>query len=124
MNVTPDEAARRAFCQSAAEAADAAIVAGLRRKGLVEQVGALEKRRSPVLFYLRRRRAGSCTSGTAAGVRWTPMGKVLGGPLLWRSGIFPRESARRRAIQICSISGAARISSVAVVLRHHWGVLV
>ena len=68
-----DEAARRAFEQSAAEAADAAIVAGLRREGLLrEQVEALEKRRSPVLFYLLF--AAACWFvyvRDREGVRWT-----------------------------------------------------
>ena len=68
-----DEAARRAFEQSAAEAADAAIVAGLRREGLLrEQVEALEKRRSPVLFYLLF--AAACWAvyvRDREGVRWT-----------------------------------------------------
>ena len=68
-----DEAARRAFEQSAAEAADAAIVAGLRREGrLREQVEALEKRRSPVLFYLMA--AAACWFvyvRDREGVRWT-----------------------------------------------------
>ena len=68
-----DEAARRAFEQSAAEAADAAIVAGLRREGqLREQVEALEKRRSPVLFYLMA--AAACWAVYVRdrdGVRWT-----------------------------------------------------
>ncbi len=68
-----DEAARRAFEQSAAEAADAAIVAGLRREGqLREQVEALEKRRSPVLFYLMA--AAACWAAYVRdreGVRWT-----------------------------------------------------
>ena len=68
-----DEAARRAFEQSAAEAADAAIVAGLRREGLLrEQVEALEKRRSPVLFYLLV--AAACWFvyvRDREGVRWT-----------------------------------------------------
>ena len=68
-----DEAARRAFEQSAAEAADAAIVAGLRREGLLrEQVEALEKRRSPVLFYLMA--AAACWFVYVRdrdGVRWT-----------------------------------------------------
>ena len=68
-----DEAARRAFEQSAAEAADAAIVAGLRREGLLrEQIEALEKRRSPVLFYLLF--AAACWAvyvRDREGVRWT-----------------------------------------------------
>ena len=68
-----DEAARRAFEQSAAEAADAAIVAGLRREGqLREQVEALKKRRSPVLFYLLF--AAACWAVYVRdrdGVRWT-----------------------------------------------------
>ena len=68
-----DEAARRAFEQSAAEAADAAIVAGLRREGqLREQVEALRKRRSPVLFYLMA--AAACWFvyvRDREGVRWT-----------------------------------------------------
>ena len=68
-----DEAARRAFEQSAAEAADAAIVAGLRREGLLrEQVEALEKRRSPVWFYLLF--AAACWFvyvRDREGVRWT-----------------------------------------------------
>ena len=68
-----DAAARRAFEQSAAEAADAAIVAGLRREGLLrEQVEALEKRRSPVLFYLMA--AAACWFvyvRDREGVRWT-----------------------------------------------------
>ena len=68
-----DEAARRAFEQSAAEAADAAIVAGLRREGLLrEQVEALEKRRSPVLFYLLFAAAGWFVYvRDREGVRWT-----------------------------------------------------
>ena len=68
-----DEAARRAFEQSAAEAADAAIVAGLRREGLLrEQVEALKKRRSPVLFCLLF--AAACWAvyvRDREGVRWT-----------------------------------------------------
>ena len=68
-----DEAARRGFEQSAAEAADAAIVAGLRREGLLrEQVEALQKRRSPVLFYLLF--AAACWAVYVRdrdGVRWT-----------------------------------------------------
>ena len=68
-----DEAARRAFEQSAAEAADAAIVAGLRREGLLrEQVEALEKRRSPVVFYLLFAAACWCVYvRDREGVRWT-----------------------------------------------------
>ena len=53
--------------------ADAAIVAGLRREGqLREQVAALEKRRSPVLFYLLF--AAACWAvyvRDREGVRWT-----------------------------------------------------
>ena len=65
--------AEAAAAEATAEAADAAIVAGLRREGqLREQVEALEKRRSPVWFYLMA--AAACWAvyvRDREGVRWT-----------------------------------------------------
>jgi len=48
-----DAAARRPFEQSAAEAADAAVLAGLRREGLLRaEVATLKGRRAPLLLYV------------------------------------------------------------------------